>query len=152
MSDQTSIILVEVIPVEEEQEDLVSLTLANETRDELQQALEAEGIYTVNLLDDPSSRGVGELIQVAADLTQQFWAHKVELGLLFTAFLKTFESLSKHRRIDEIELSRGDVKVSAKGIDRATLQKLIEDFTQQTEQQKGPVKVTAQVSKKKKGK
>lgn len=74
----SAVILLEVLPVAEEDEDLDTIALAAEVAEEMRQALAGQPGYVVTPAPDQGTRG--DVIQLAGELVQQAWNHKVELG------------------------------------------------------------------------
>lgn len=143
----TDRILLQVLPVDEESEDLETTAAAVELTDQARRALAAEG-YAVR----PASDGArGDLLEIVTGLAQTAVDHKAELAALITAAIAALDKLSKHRRVGKLEISRGNEKVVIENTDRAIVERMVREFVERpAPSDSAPIRVMQRVSKRKK--
>ncbi|MCS6938159.1 MAG: hypothetical protein RMJ55_15525 [Roseiflexaceae bacterium] len=142
----TDRILLQVLPVEEESEDLETTAAAVDLTDQARRALAAEG-YAVR----PVSDGMrGDLLEIVTRLAQAAVDHKAELAALITAAIATLGKLSEHRRIGKLEISRGNEKLVIENADRAVVERTVREFVDRLAPSgSAPIRVTQRISKRK---
>ncbi len=139
-------ILLQVLPVEEEVEDLETVALALELMRQTGAALEADG-YEARPVSDGAR---GEMLEIIRHLADAAAANKTELLALITAAVAALGKLSEHRRVGKIEISQGNRKLALENADRATVERMVREFLAQTDTDNtAPVQVTGRVSKRK---
>ena len=132
-----------LVPAPEESESVETIAAAVELLDETRLALVAAG-YQAQPISDGQR---GDLLQIAFDLAQQVTGHQVELGALLTVAITTLTTLSKHRRVGKLELSRGDEKVIIEDTDRAVVERVTRAFAERTAASRAPTRITASVAR-----
>jgi hypothetical protein len=155
MGDQhmqtTNALEVEIVPIEEESDDLFTLSIIQEINSAITDSISKNEGLRVHV--KPNDRRGGALFDIAQEATQQIVANKELFAGLFTAFLTTLARLSSQRRIKRVEFTVGEITLTIEDIDKADAKELLDHVatmqasdTIKNSQEKP--KVTVKVSKK----
>jgi len=137
---------IEIMPTEDEADDLDTLSAADEALAETRQMLVAQTGYRVSDLETEGRRG-GGVLEVLMTLAQQTYEHREVLAPLLGSLLTGLTTLGSWRRVKRIEISRGGENLVIEDVDRATAERMVNEFDARTAGTAGKIRVKAKVSK-----
>src|SRR5262249_35111634 len=128
MTEQpTAIIDIEIVPVEDESDDLDTIGAADEALAEARQMLIAQARYQVTDTTTEGQRG-GGVLEVLMTLVQQGYEHREVLSTLLGSLVAGLTALRSWRRVKRIEISRGSETMVIEDVDRATAERMVAEF------------------------
>jgi len=125
-------IMLEIVPVEEEEDDLDTMATVGHLQEEVQQDIVGLNDYTVNAVpgSEPGARGF-DLVLLITFAGATIAAYKDLLTSLFQAVSTVIEVLAKRGKIQEIEIIADGKTVILRDVSKKTARELIEVFEAQ---------------------
>ncbi len=157
--DSSRTIAIEVVPIEEEEDDLDTLAVVQRVRTDLQQDLVGLDEYKVSTLptDEHNNERNVDVILLLTLVSAAIVASKDLLTSIFNMITATLELLAKKDHVQEIEIIAGGKTVILRDLKKKTAQELIEAFAAQqppgttiTVTPASPPNIKVRVSKKRK--
>lgn len=139
-------ISLEIVPVEDESDDLDTIGVADEALVEARQMLVTQAGYQVTDVAIEGQRG-GGVLEVLMTLAQQVYEHREVLVPLLSGLVTALAKLASWRRVKRIEISRGSETMVIEDVDRATAERMAAEFDQRTAGTAGKTRVKAKVTK-----
>jgi hypothetical protein len=118
----------EIIPIEEEEDDLVTLSLVEDTTNSIKAEVINSPDYKLGEAGGLESTSGADLIQLVVENLSVNWPL---LTGLFGSAASAIELLRKQRRVDKIEMILEGKTLKLEGVDRYTAEKLLANFEEQ---------------------
>lgn len=128
-SNELPVVVIEILPVEEEKGDRDTQAIALQTRVEIQQEIEHYEKYTLKVVPDSESeqgsRAGFDMFLLVSLIGVSIATYKDLLTSIFTTISTTIELLAKHGRVQEIEIIVGGKTIILHDVSKKTAKELI---------------------------